>query len=244
MKNCALLPATIILVIAAILATPSPADGIVLRSGNYKRFEAEYADGKDVGFTDYLREGPRYTSSGKIGMVCIGEGYSNQCYWMVSDQVGYAYRDITITGASSGDASSGGSLDFRYSSSHAYSITGSEDPILKVRYVFKAVLPPDIAPDTVIATFDVVAYREPSKIPVKIRSYELTKAEYSRLNCVEMIYGLREMTFSFSLSELLAAGICITEGDGFIIRDLNPHLFWQGHGILSLDYVEFMDASM
>lgn len=212
-----------------------------LATGNYMKFEAEYSSNHSVAFNDSLSDVFYYKSNERVGTVFPDNSYSNRSYWSVPDIAGYAYKDLTYRWPKSDNSFDRIGTEFRFlgNFTNGYDVVANND--LMIRFVFGAILPASLPDDTIIASFNITSYRG-SATPSSIAGGDLTKSDYDALTVIDPDLGLREKIFTISITDLITAGICVSEGWHIVLKDLNPNMYWNGMGTLKLDYIEYYDT--
>jgi len=212
-----------------------------LATGNYMKFEAEYSSNHSVAFIDRLSDVFYYKSSDRVGNTGFDSRYSNWYYWTVPDTVGFAYKDLTYRWPKSDNSFDRVGPEFRFLGNYTNDYPVVNNNSLKIRFVFKAILPASLPDNEIIARFEFTSYKGSPSATV-IDDFNLSKAEYQALTVVDPVLGLKEMTFTFPIAFLLTEEVCKTEGWYVTLKDLNPNMIWYGQGTLLLDYIEYYDT--
>jgi hypothetical protein len=248
-------------------ATPSVYGAKTLSTGNYFVFEAEYYD--DVSLSDGVNGDSSmpdnffYMSSysdlhsDSLDTVRVGQPirsvyYSNQFYWFVENgQSGYAYYDLTYKWPQTNNLNQYRRIgnDFRFPNAR----TGNDDlyntNVLYITYAMGCPNAEALPAGTVMAEISLTCkgmYTN-SAVPVITIPHD-----YGTLTDCETTYLTREMYLNSPLADSLrlitvTVNVSALPHESVLINftkvlvNLNPHLYWRGHGSLKLDYIKFED---
>ncbi len=239
-----------------------------LSGGNYFRFEAEYSDSSIVEQSDetspdsYFYKSPNWNNT-RIGYtnVDVNDNFSNKHYWQVNaGQVGYAYHDLTYKWPiANSDVyyRIGQEFRFPYSGLKADNFTFFNQNKLYITFAMQVVgleaLPDSTILARIVFTNRGLTTQDTTFITIK-HTFPASGYGYTQATCVDKTYLMSAPVLPNTDIHLITAEIplvtlhqlyndIIDHGGGWdkVLVNLNPTLYWYGHGTLRLDYVEFQD---
>jgi hypothetical protein len=252
------------------VSNPPAYGGRTISHGNYFRFEAEYCDTTSLTHDDSDKPDKYYYMSSNADSVRVGQfnrdiSFSNQFYWQVDNgRSGYAYHDLTYKwpiGYSNEYYRVGQEFQFPYRGQGSYNFLNENT--LYVTYAMEITEIDSIPEYTALAAIrftnkgnttshtdstDVLHYTSDGDSCYV--SY-ITKEKYLNSPTINPNSPIRLITVSFPLRSLLYNSSLEPCRDtpllaefkywDLMLGNLNPTLYWYGHGTLKLDYIEFED---
>jgi hypothetical protein len=240
-----------------------------LSTGNYYRYEAEYCDDDTLNILDTSTADNFYYMSpnadyARVGIDSSSTSFSNHSYWHINQgQSGYAYHDLMFKWPVADNLTKyrrvGNEFRFPLSPADGGGQTGSYDlfatNVLYITFALKCTNIDSLADNTVLAKISLNCkgeYNDSPYTPITIpHDFEtntlcdttyVTKQMYQ--SCpVDPDYSFnRLITVSIPVPRLNSYGV-LGKGPNFTkaLININPHLYWNGYGVLMLDYIDIQD---
>jgi hypothetical protein len=173
---------------------------------------------------------------------------------------GYAYKDITYRWQNGANYDRVGK-EFRFLGNTTNNVQIIENNRLNVRYVFRADQLNSYSDSDTLAVISFIKYdgmTTASTIYDSLYFYQssnpykkfvLTKGIYLSLPVSNILTGCRALEFQFPLKGINGIPVYTLENQGVIsqngrhmqMSNLNPWMYWNGRGVLRLDYIEYYD---
>jgi hypothetical protein len=237
-----------------------------LSSGNHFRFEAEYVSNTADSTSQYAQQHPdnffymsTNANSGRVGHKIQQDAnnlYSNHYCWQVDNgQAGYAYHDLTYKwpiGNSQEYYRVGHEFRFPYQGTSSYKLFNADT--LFITFAMQVDGIENLPGDRVLADirFTSKGLTTASNDSINVLHYitesdssfisQLTKEQYINsptdllnlnIHLITVFIPVRSLDYQRILAEY-------AYWDKSLVN-LNPNLYWYGHGTLKLDYIEFED---